>query len=269
MEKGKVYTLEDRIPKLKAQRKQKTNRRLIIYISFFFILLLGIIYFQSPLNYINGITVSGNKFVSEQTVMDKLSLPNKSRFWTTDLDKLTSRVELLPVVETVKITRKLPNNLNVVINEYDRVGYVERNSGYYPILDNGKILDTLEENVVSINAPVLINWSEEKSLQLMADELQKLPTEIINGISEILFKPTTTDPYSIVLYMNDGNEVRATVIKFAERMASYPAIARELADGEPMIIHMTVSPWAKSFDSKEEVQEEEAVDYEESEQNEN
>ncbi|MCD8500622.1 MAG: hypothetical protein LRY71_01750 [Bacillaceae bacterium] len=36
MDKQKIVSLEDRIPKLKQQRKQRANRRLIIYLSTFF-----------------------------------------------------------------------------------------------------------------------------------------------------------------------------------------------------------------------------------------
>ncbi len=35
MEKGKVVVLEERVPKLKEQRRQRANRLLIVYIALF------------------------------------------------------------------------------------------------------------------------------------------------------------------------------------------------------------------------------------------
>ena len=48
-----------------------------------------------------------------------------------------------------------------------------------------------------------------------------MPEEIRNSISEIIYTPKKTDEYSINAFMNDGNEVRATLRTFAEKMKYY------------------------------------------------
>jgi cell division protein FtsQ len=260
MGKGKVLTLEDRIPKLKAQRKQKANRRLITYISFFFLLVIGIIYFQSPLNQIGEIHITGNQYVTEQIILDKLSLPNEAKFWTTDLDKLNAKLDSLQEIKSVQLIRMFPNDIAIKITEYGRVGFVEKEGNYFPILDNGKIFDSHASKATFINGPVLINWSDEESLQKMAKELKALPNAISNRISEIIYAPTDSEPYGLTLYMNDGNEVRATILNFAERMSYYPSFVEELEklDSEkPMFINITLSGWAKSIDNEEKKEQEE------------
>jgi hypothetical protein len=44
IDKEKVVNIEERIPKIKEQRKQKANRRLITFILLFFTMMLIIIY---------------------------------------------------------------------------------------------------------------------------------------------------------------------------------------------------------------------------------
>lgn len=55
-ENSKVIKLQDRVPKLKNQKKKNkkqkkiVNHRLILYISILFLLVLFLIYFRSPLS---------------------------------------------------------------------------------------------------------------------------------------------------------------------------------------------------------------------------
>ena len=52
MNNSKVIKLQDRVPKLKNQKKKQknVNHRLILYISILFLLVLFLIYFRSPLS---------------------------------------------------------------------------------------------------------------------------------------------------------------------------------------------------------------------------
>lgn len=77
MEKGKLIVLEDRVPKLQEQRKQKANRRLILYLSLFFILILFIVYSQSSLSNVSNIEVQGNKHVSDKDIVKASGLSKK------------------------------------------------------------------------------------------------------------------------------------------------------------------------------------------------
>jgi len=81
MEKGKLIVLEDRVPKLQEQRKQKANRRLILYLSLFFILILFIVYSQSSLSNVSNIEVQGNKHVSDKDIVKESGMSKKTSYW--------------------------------------------------------------------------------------------------------------------------------------------------------------------------------------------
>lgn len=65
-DREKIVNIEERIPKIKEQRKQKANRRLISFIMLFFIMVLIIVYLQTPISKVSTISVTGNENVSKR-----------------------------------------------------------------------------------------------------------------------------------------------------------------------------------------------------------
>lgn len=80
-EKGKVVVLEERVPKLKEQRRQRANRLLVAYIALFFMLLLGVVYAQSPLSNVAVIHVEGNHHIASQQIIQLSGITKQTSFW--------------------------------------------------------------------------------------------------------------------------------------------------------------------------------------------
>jgi cell division protein FtsQ len=266
MEKGKVLTLEDRIPKLKQQRRQKANRRLIFSVSIFFLLIISILYLQSPLSHIANIEVTGNIHVPSEEIISLSGLSNRTSFWSVKADSVIKKIKKNQEIEEVVIERKFPNSVIISVTEMKRVAYALNNGGIVPILENGTILQVSEETTLPSDAPILMNWESGSTLQEMAGELAKLTPAITNSISEVHHTPQESDPYQITLFMNDGFEVRASITDFAKKMSAYPAIVNQLDPNLKGIIHMEVAYYFEPYDKMEPMQEkEEEVNEDESE----
>ncbi|MCT8139021.1 FtsQ-type POTRA domain-containing protein [Anaerobacillus sp. CMMVII] len=253
MDQKKVITLEDRIPKLRIQRKQRSNRRLIFYLSFFFVLLLTVIYFQSSLSDVKNIRIDGNRYVSDETIITVSGLNERTSFWGVNKELIEGKLRELHEINDVMIERIFPNTLQIKVNEYARVAYLVVDGKNHPILESGMILE--EEKAVKrfpTDAPLLIGWSIDEELAEMAAELSNLPESLIHRISEIYFTPVPEDPLRITLYMNDGFKVSSTVRHFSQKIASYPAIIKELDPNIKGIIHMKMNPYFEQFDNEEE-----------------
>jgi cell division protein FtsQ len=238
MEKGKIILLEDRLPKLKEQRKQKVNRRLIFYISLFFILILLIIYTQSSLSNIARIEVMGNRHVQEKEVVSMSGLSTNISYWDFDGKEVEERIERHPEVKDAVVNKKIPNTVEIQVKEYERVAYVVEKGRYLPITEKGKVLKAVKGNPLSSDAPLLINWDKPEAIQEMVEELNKLPKSIVGSISEIHHTPEESDSLHINLYMNDGREVSATIRNFSEQMIAYPAIVSQLDPAKRGIIYL-------------------------------
>lgn len=260
MGKKKVVSIEDRIPQLKQARKKKANRRLIFYLSIFFILISIIVYLQSPLSNVHSILVTGNKALSDKEVVQKSNLTTDTNIWMIDKAKIKKRLNKNPIIDSVEVNKQLPWTVELEVDEYNSIGYIKQKGYYYPVLGNGKVLIRLKRTTTSGDAPLLLSFDDESKLIKMADELRLLPQNIRSLISEIHWKPKEGTQNKIVLYMSDGYLVDGTIRNFAEKMKVYPSIVAQLDPNSKGIIHIGVGAYFESFvDKAEKVKKEETV----------
>lgn len=249
MEKKKIVSIEDRIPKLKEVRKKKANRRLIFYLSVFFILISTIVYLQSPLSHIKTIEIKGNTYMSDEEVIDQSKLTTKTNIWTVKQQDIESILSESPVIKSAAVKRKLPRTIEIVLEEYDRVGYVKKENEYYLVQENGIVLS---DPVPFIgDAPIIEGFTDEDYFNTMVSELEKLSKSILNLISEVHWQPTDANKNKIILYMNDGFVVDGTIRNFSEKMQIYPSLVAQLEPGSEGIIHIGVGAYFEKFDQKE------------------
>ncbi|KMJ58545.1 cell division protein FtsQ [Bacillus sp. LL01] len=257
MEKGKVVTLEDRVPKIKQQRKHKTNRRLIIYLSLFFILLFLIIYSQSSFSKVSGIAVDGNVHVLDDEIIKISEITNETSIWRVNVEKVSELIQQHKEISGVEVQRKFPNSVEISIEEYKRVAYIYESGNYYPVMENGKMLSVLDDkDALPDDAPLMMNWKNGEMVENFIVELIKLPESIIYSISEIHHTPTDIDPYHITMFMNDGFEVSATIRDFSRKMVAYPSIIEQLDPSVKGIINLEVGTFFKPYESGGEEEEE-------------
>ncbi len=250
-------TLEDRVPKIKQHRKQKANRRLVVYLSLFFILLFLIIYSQSSLSKVSGISVDGNVHVPEEEIIELSEITKETSIWRVDEEKVAEMIQLHKEVSAAEVQRKFPNGVEIRIEEYNRVAYIYESGNYYPVMENGKMLSVLDdEDSLPDDAPLMMNWKNGEMVESFIGELIKLPESIIYSISEIHHTPTDIDQYHITMFMNDGFEVSATVRDFSNKMASYPSIVEQLDPSVKGVINLEVGTFFKPYETTGEEEEE-------------
>jgi len=254
MGQGKVVSLEDRIPKLKEQRKRKTNRRLVLLISVFFLLIICVIYFQSPLSHVGKISVKGNLSLTKKEIIEKSGISSQTNIWNMKNEDIEKKLLQLSQIKSVTIKKNLPNKVNIEIKEYKQIATLATGTSFSPVLENGVVLRN--NSIKALNGPILTNFQKGKYLKHMAEQLQQLPSEITNSISEIHYDPNKTDSYHILLFMNDGYEVSATMRTLADKMVHYPSIISQLTPNVKGIIDLEVGSYFTPFKSKGEQKDE-------------
>lgn len=260
-EKKNVVSIEDRIPKLKEQRKKKANRRLISLLLLFFILIACILYFQSPLSHVQTIRVTGNDVYSDQDIIEKANLYSDTNIWKVENEEVEKKISQLPEIKKATVKKQFPSTILIGIEELKRIAYVSVENHFLPVLENGKFLNTNQNTDIPLNAPILFGFTEDRMLKEMIKAIEQLPEEVLNSISEVHYDPTDSDEFHIFLYMNDGNEVSATIRTFAEKMVHYPAIVSQLEPNQKGVINLEVGSYFKAFEPEgdEPVEEEEQV----------
>lgn len=247
MAQKKIVSIEDRIPKFKEARKKKANRRLILYLCVFFLLIVLVVYVQSPLSHVRTIQVSGNTYLSDEEVEKFSGLNKKTNIWSVKEDKLAKKISKHPIIESATVERKLPSTVSIRIEEYGRIGYVLEKGKYKPLLGSGETLGA-GKKMMNGDAPLLSGFTEKQYLKKMAQELQKLDPSICKLISEIYWKPTKDNRNKIELYMNDGFIVDGTIKDFAKKMEVYPSIVSQIKPGTKGVIHIGVGAYFEKMD---------------------
>lgn len=246
---GKVVSIEDRIPKLKRERRRKTNRRIMILLFLFFLLILSILYFHSPMSKVGSITVQGNHLITTEDIIAASGLTAETVILNIDKDELLTKIMDIPEIKSAELSLTLPNHLHINVEEYDVLGILKTADENLVLLENGNLSAWNDRYQHELDVPILVGFSEDEQLPLLAKQLGELAIEVRNSISEIIFTPKETDPLAVTLYMNDGFEVRATLRSFADRMNYYPDLISQIDPGEKGILDLEVGLFFKSYES--------------------
>ncbi len=250
MRKENVVSIEERIPKLKQHRKKKANRRLIFLLSLFLIMILSVIYFQSPLSHVKNIEVKGNELVPSETIISESKIKQGMNVWSVNKKETSERLNKLPEIKDAKVKMSFPNSFVIEVDELGKKAYLLKDNKFQIILENGKVLNKGTESI-PVDAPLLRGFKEDKALKKMISELGELPKEVQHLISEINLTPKKTDQYHLTLFMNDGYEVSATIRTFSEKMEHYPSIVSQLDPSQKGVIDLEVGSYFRSYESEE------------------
>ncbi|HLQ95372.1 MAG TPA: FtsQ-type POTRA domain-containing protein [Pseudogracilibacillus sp.] len=246
MEKERIISIEDRIPKLKEARKKKSSRRLIIYLIIFLVLISILIYLQTPLSEVKDIEIEGNQVLSEEEVLEISGLEFDANIWGVSKKKVLKKLRDNPVIDSAKIERKLPQTVQLQIEENNIIGYMEEDSSFYPVLENGSIVKNREGNRGA--GPILHDFKNDEYLQDISSELKDMPDNVYKQISEITWSPTDKNKNKINIYMSDGYVVDATIRNLSSKMENYPSIVSQLDDEGKGVIHMGVGTYFEKTD---------------------
>ncbi|MBC1334199.1 cell division protein FtsQ/DivIB [Listeria booriae] len=247
MANKKIVSIESRIPELKKYRKKKLVRHMSIIISIFVLLILITLYFLSPLSKVQRIYVDGNKQVDEQTVLKEGNLNLDEFVFGLRKAKSADALEQNPLIKKATVELQGLNTLHVHITENKTIGYQEKDGKYYDVLETGKLLTTQPKEFPIGNNPIFSNFKNGTVLKDMVSQLMDLPEGVLLSISEIHFAPTKSDDEHIKLYMNDGNEVSATINTFAEKMSHYPSIVAQLKADQKGIIDLEIGSYFRTY----------------------
>lgn len=217
------------LPKLKATRHRHLKRNLIIVLVPLLVLLLILLYYISPVSKVGAVFVTGTKLIPDQTVIDSSGIQADDHVLKLKFESGTIEKRILkanPGIEKANVEVHRLNQVTFSIDEYPRMGYLNRKNHYYSVLNNGIILKEKVNKPVG-NLPVLENFTQGRKLNLLIRSYKALPVGVRNDISEIHLTRSKTNPYQVRLYMNDKNEVIAD-LRTLKKLNKYPTYAKTL-----------------------------------------
>ncbi|AJD90915.1 hypothetical protein JMA_15980 [Jeotgalibacillus malaysiensis] len=251
MKRKPVVSLEDRVPQLRQRRRKRANRRLVGVVLLFVFLIIIVLYFQSPYSKVQNIQITGNSGISEEQAIKLSGISAGDSYWTLNTDEAENRLKDNQMIKNAEVKRDLPLNVEVIIEEFDKVALSRENQQFRAVYENGYIGDPLSVQDINFSAPVLNGFQQGKVINNLASALSDLPGNVLNSISEVHYTPSEVDSNKIILYMNDGFEVHAVIPTLAEKMTHYPSIVSQLDPEVKGIIDLEVGSYFRAYDAGE------------------
>lgn len=200
----------ERIINRTNQRRKKIRRKKIIIRTLLGLIFLcvGVVLALTLFFNINKIVISGDKVYSDKEIIEASGIEKGDNLIFLSKSALDEEISSeLAYVGSVKIKRRLPSTLEIVVTKTDAYMAVAKD-GYYIILDrNGKVLEkdleTVGENIIlanlgeieTINVGEIITLKEEKVFTKLNSLLEECENVGITDISML----DLSDIYNIKL----------------------------------------------------------------------
>ncbi len=241
----KVIDIEERIPTLRERRRKRTNRKFLVLLFIFLVLLAALIYSQTSYSKIQTITVSGENLYPEAKYIEASGLAEGESMWSFTTGEVAGVITDLEWVEKAEVDKNWLTGVEISIVEYPAIGFLEKETGYQKLLANGHAVDLPVDNVAG---PIFSNFEQTETRLELAAQLEKLDPEVSNMLSQLILTEGETASASVTLFMTDGNEIHAKLNNLAENLSYYPSLTAQLKDGQKGVFDMEVGITFRSYD---------------------
>ena len=162
-------------------KKKKRIKRFLKCIVLLILIIGGIVFaLVSPIFQIQTINVNNNQQITNETIISLSELYTGQNIFQFNKRKTINNIKENPYIESVEIKRKIPNEVQISIQEREKDFNVEFLNGYAYINKQGYILEISEQK---IEAPIIqgIATPEEQVVpgnRLESEDLEKLEVVI-------------------------------------------------------------------------------------------
>ena len=162
-------------------KKKKRIKRMLKFTALLMIIIAGIIFaLVSPIFNIQEIEVSDNEQINTETIISLSQLNLGQNIFKFNKNKVNKNIKTNAYIESVEIKRKLPNKVQIQIEERKKEYNVEFLNGYAYINNQGYILQISEERQALPTIQGISTPDEQivEGNRLNDDDLEKLETVI-------------------------------------------------------------------------------------------
>lgn len=163
--------------KSKKRKKRVDSSRIIIALSFLFMIIIGLYTFlNSDIFNIKNIQIQGNNKVSDEIIEQYLDVKYDKNIFIYSTKKIKKSLEQNTYIETVSIKKIFPNTIQVNINEKGIVALIKDENKYCYIDNNLNVIDRLNEidkNEKAIIIETEYDLNNENIIKFENDDIKK------------------------------------------------------------------------------------------------
>ncbi|NLM51388.1 MAG: FtsQ-type POTRA domain-containing protein [Firmicutes bacterium] len=126
---------------------KKIKRSLFLIFLLFVLLWAGLVFIRSDLFSLKKIEITGNTRLSEADIMESMRVQPGDNILQMSIQLLEERLLANPRVESVQITRNLPDTLHVELQERKILALIPFQEFFLEVGDNGQILGSTTQTL--------------------------------------------------------------------------------------------------------------------------
>lgn len=205
-------------------------------------------YVFSGASSVKEISISGNSLINDEEIAERLQFSEGDKMFSINTGRAEENIALLPAIEEVHVSRSWWNGVDVNISEYRPLGYVTNDGNYYPVLENARVLRGYP---APPNEAPILHYFEGEEFDALVESLGKIEPSILDGISEIYYRPSEQSSTRIHMFMNDGQEIVADYRTIDSKMNYYIGMREEIGDSKEGVIDLEIGSSFLPYDSAE------------------
>lgn len=189
------------------------------------------LYFLTPLATMKTIEFTGNKVVSQEEL--KSSSKIDQRDYTVTVYKNRHHYEQnlkasSPWIENVEMTYQFPLTFKIDVQEYGILGYLQKDSKYYPILTSGEYV----KNEVAADAlpeeRMDVTFSDAGLIKEFVQQLKNVPDSIKKSMRRVDLTPSKVTEDLVTITMSDEHQILVPISHIAKKLPYYKGIHPQL-----------------------------------------
>ena len=215
---------------------------------------LASLYFLTPLATMKTIEFTGNKVVSQKELRSSSKIDQRDYTVTVYKNRHHYEQNLKassPWIENVEMTYQFPLTFKVDVQEYNILGYLQKDSKYYPILTSGEYV----KNEVAADAlpeeRMDVTFSDAGLIKEFVQQLKNVPDSIKKSMRRVDLTPSKVTEDLVTITMSDEHQILVPISHIAKKLPYYEGIHPQLE--VPSVVDMEAGIFSYAQGTENEV----------------
>ena len=218
------------------------------------LIFLASLYFLTPLATMKTIEFTGNKVVSQEELRSSSKIDQRDYTVTVYKNRHHYEQNLKassPWIENVEMTYQFPLTFKIDVQEYGILGYLQKDSKYYPILTSGEYVkkevaaDALPEERMDVT------FSDAGLIKEFVQQLKNVPDSVKKSIRKVDLTPSKVTEDLVTITMSDEHQILVPISHIAKKLPYYEGIHPQLE--VPSVVDMEAGIFSYAQGTENEV----------------
>lgn len=204
---------------LKQRKKKKLKNKVKVFIG---VVVFGFIFWFMMSDYpkVKSIHISGNINISENQILDNISINTHSFYWFMNTNKIEKEIKDNLAIKSAEVKCDLLGNVNIEVQEAEAIAFATINEETYEINDMGEVIEVTDQErkeelyrLVSVN-----HFSSLDMLKEFAQGYQSVSNLTKNEMSDIYLAPRSADPTLLKCLLKNNYIIYIRIEDLADKL---------------------------------------------------